>query len=260
MEPALDQMLAVLLALWWPFCRTLAMLSAAPMVGEAMVPVAVRVLLALVLSVVLLPTAQPPEVISPFSLHGIVVTAEQAVIGLLLGLAFHLAVSAVMLLGYMVSSQMGLAMAQMNDPMNGSSSDVVSAVLYILAAFVFFGMDGHLVAAGVLGASFQAWPVGGGLSALALQTLPLQVAWVFSGALLMAMPVVFAALVVQFGFGFLNRIAPALNLFSLGFTLVTVFGLFMLAPLVRYLPDHYLNLTRRTLEVLEQLMKAGGHG
>jgi flagellar biosynthesis protein FliR len=260
MEPAFDQMLAVLLALWWPFCRTLAMLSAVPMIGEAMVPVAARVLLALVLSVVLLPMAQPPEVISPFSLHGIVVTAEQAIIGLLLGLAFHLAVSAVMLLGYMVSSQMGLAMAQMNDPMNGSSSDVVSAVLYILAAIVFFGMDGHLVAAGVLGASFQAWPVGGGLSTLALQTLPLQLAWVFSGALLMAMPLVFAALVVQFGFGFLNRIAPALNLFSLGFTLVTVFGLFMLAPLVRYLPDHYLNLTRRTLEVLEQLMKAGGHG
>lgn len=260
MEPALDQMLAVLLALWWPFCRTLAMLSAAPMIGEAMVPVAVRVLLALVLSVVLLPMAQPPEVISPFSLHGIVVTAEQAIIGLLLGLAFHLAVSAVMLLGYMVSSQMGLAMAQMNDPMNGSSSDVVSAILYVLAVLVFFAVDGHLVVTGVLGASFRAWPVGSGVSALALQTLPLQVAWVFSAALLLAIPVIFSALVVQIGFGFLNRIAPAFNLFSLGFSLVTVFGLFMLTQMIRFLPDHYISLTQRTLELLEQLMRAGPHG
>jgi len=93
MELAFDQMLGTLLALWWPFCRVMATMSAAPMVGEAMVPVSVRVLLSLALAVVLLPVAQPPEVISPFSLRGIVVTGEQALIGLLIGLAFHLAVA-----------------------------------------------------------------------------------------------------------------------------------------------------------------------
>jgi flagellar biosynthetic protein FliR len=260
MELAFDQMLGTLLALWWPFCRVMATLTAAPMVGEAMVPMSVRVLLSLALAVVLLPVAQPPEVISPFSLRGIVVTGEQALIGLLIGLAFHLAVATIMLLGYMVSSQMGLAMAQMNDPMNGSSSDVVSAILYVLAVLVFFAVDGHLVVTGVLGASFRAWPVGSGVSALALQTLPLQVAWVFSAALLLAIPVIFSSLVVQVGFGFLNRIAPALNLFSLGFSLVTLFGLFMLMQMVRFLPDGYLSMTRRTLDMLEQLMKAAPHG
>lgn len=260
MELAFHQMLATLLALWWPFCRVLAMVSAAPMLGESMVPVSVRVLLSLVLAVILLPVAQPPQAISPFSLHGIVVTAEQALIGLLIGLAFHLAVSTILLLGYMLSSQMGLAMAQMNDPMNGTSSDVVSAFLYVLAVLVFFSVDGHLVLAGVLGASFRAWPVGSGVSSLALETLPLQVAWVFSAALLLAIPVIFSALVVQIGFGFLNRIAPAFNLFSLGFSLVTVFGLFMLTQMIRFLPDHYISLTQRTLELLEQLMRAGPHG
>ena len=65
---------------------------------------------------------------------------------------------------------------------------------------------------------------------------------------------------VQVGFGFLNRIAPALNLFSLGFSLVTLFGLFMLMQMVRFLPDGYLSMTRRTLDMLEQLMKAAPHG
>jgi flagellar biosynthesis protein FliR len=260
MELVFNQMLTTLLALWWPFCRVLAMLSAAPMIGESMVPVSVRVLLSLVLAIVMLPIAQPPTVISPFSLHGIVVTGEQALIGLLIGLSFHLAVSAILVLGYTLSSQMGLAMAQMNDPMNGTSSDVVSAFLYVLTILVFFSIDGHLVVTGVLGASFRAWPVGSGVSQLALETFPLQVAWVFTAALLLATPVIFSALVVQIGFGFLNRIAPSFNLFSLGFSLITVFGLFMLTQMVRFLPDHYLSLTTRTLDMLEHLLRAGPHG
>jgi len=53
MEPVFGQLLATLLAMWWPFVRLLAMLSFMPVVGENMVPVTVRVLLALALAVVL---------------------------------------------------------------------------------------------------------------------------------------------------------------------------------------------------------------
>ncbi|XAH22456.1 flagellar biosynthetic protein FliR [Xylophilus sp. GW821-FHT01B05] len=256
----IHQVLAMLMALWWPFCRVMAMLSAAPVIGENMVPITVRVLLSLVLAVVMLPVAQPAEVISPFSLGGIVATAEQAVIGFILGLAFHLVIAAIMVLGYLVSSQMGLAMAFMNDPMNGTSSDVVSGLLSVLAMLVFFAVDGHLVITGVVGASFRAWPVGSGVSQLALQTLPAAVAWVFSAALLLATPIIFSTLVVQIGMGFLNRVAPTLNLFSLGFSVITVFGLFMLGQLVRTVPEHYVHMTGQVLEMLRRIMQAGPHG
>lgn len=252
MELVPAQMLAALGALWWPFCRTLALLSAAPVIGENMVPVSVRVLLSLAIAVILLPAAQPVAAIEPFSLAAVAATAEQALIGLAIGLAFHLTIAVIMVLGYLVSSQMGLAMAVMNDPMNGTSSDVVSTLLYILAILVFFAIDGHLVVAGVLGASFRAWPVGAGFDAVGglLPMLAHAVAWVFAAALLLALPIVFSALVVQVGFGFLNRVAPALNLFSLGFSLVVVFGIFMLAYLVRFVPGHYVRLTNRVLEML----------
>jgi flagellar biosynthetic protein FliR len=46
-----------------------------------------------------------------------------------LGLAFHFAMSVIGVLGFIVSSQMGLSMAVMNDPLNGQSSDVTSALL-----------------------------------------------------------------------------------------------------------------------------------
>lgn len=255
MELALSQLPSLLSTLWWPFCRVLAMFSAAPIIGENMVPISVRVLLSLAFAVVLMPMSQPIAAIEPLSIHAVLATAEQALIGFVIGLAFHLTIAIVMVLGFMVSSQMGLSMAVMNDPMSGASSDVVSALLYILCILVFFSIDGHLVLAGVVGASFRAWPVGGGIDLLTMQTVAYNVAWVFSAALLLAVPVIFSALVVQLGFGFLNRVAPALNLFALGFSVVTIFGLFMLGHIVRSVPEHYIRLTNQVLEMLRAGMR-----
>lgn len=260
MDIAFSQLLALLSALWWPFCRILACFFAAPVLGEAMVPPTVRVLLALVMAVAMLPAAHVSATIDPWSMMGVLTTVEQVIIGVVLGMAFQLVMSAVMVLGYLVSSQMGLAMAVMNDPINGTSSDVVSSLLSVLFILVFFSIDGHLILAGVLGASFSAWPVGSGIENLALQSLAFNVAWVFSAALLLAVPVVFSALVVQLGFGFLNRIAPSFNLFSLGFSLVTLFGLFMLGHVVRFIPAHYLRMTNQVLEMLHHSLRAGSHG
>lgn len=253
MDALLLKLPALLTALWWPFCRSLAVLSMAPVLGEALVPVTVRILLALVLGVILMPVAAQGAVpIDPLSLQGLAATVEQAVIGLSIGLSLQLAIAAFQVLGYLASSQMGLAMAVMNDPLNGSASDAVSNLLFILCTLVFFAIDGHLVITGVLGASFKAWPVGAGWGQLSLQALALQVGWVFSAAMLLALPLVFSALVVQIGFGYLNRVAPTMNLFSLGFSVVTVFGVLMLWALVPALPAHYLQATQHTLDQLQQ--------
>lgn len=260
MELALDQLLPMLKALWWPFCRILALLSAAPVLGEAMVPAPVRILVSLALSIIMLPLTQGGAAIDPISLHGVIATVEQALIGGVLGLAFHLSMSAIMVLGYLVSSQVGFSMAVMNDPMNGTSSDVVSGLMSILCIMVFFAIDGHLVLSGVIGASFKAWPIGMGYGPLLLQTVAFNVAWVFSAAMLLALPIVFSTLVVQLGFGFLNRVAPSLNLFSLGFSVITLFGLLMLGQVLRHLPEHYIGMTGRILELLQQQMQAAGHG
>lgn len=260
MEHLLDQLLPMLNALWWPFCRVLAMLTAVPVLGEAVTPVTVRLLVALVLAILMLPLTQGAPAIDPLSLQGVLATLEQAVIGGVLGLAFHFAMSVIGVLGYLVSSQVGFSMAVMNDPMNGQSSDVVSALLSVLAIIVFFSIDGHLVVAGVIGQSFKAWPLGHGYGPLLLQSVAYNVAWIFSAAMLLAMPIVFSTLVVQLGFGFLNRVAPTLNLFSLGFSVITLFGLLMLGQVVRFIPEHYVRMTGQILELIRQQMQAAGHG
>lgn len=249
-------LLPMLNALWWPFIRNLALLSSAPIIGDAMVPLPVRVLLSLVLAFLLLPVTAGNADIDPFSLLGVVATIEQAVIGGVIGLALHFSMSVISMVGYLVSSQIGFSMAQMNDPINGSSSDVVSLLLSMLAILVFFSIDGHLVLTGVMGASFKAWPVGQGYGPLLLNAVAFNAAWIFSAAMLLALPIVFSTLVVQLGFGFLNRVAPSLNLFSLGFSLTTLFGLMMLVQVVRFLPEHYIAMTNQVLDMLRQQMGA----
>ena len=260
MEDVFSQLLPMLNALWWPFVRTLAMLTSSPVVGEAVTPVTVRILLSLVLAMIMLPLTSGAAVVDPFSMHGVMTTIEQAVIGGVLGLAFHFAMSVIGVLGFMVSSQMGFSMAVMNDPLNGQSSDVVSALLSVLAMIVFFAIDGHLVLAGVIGGSFRAWPLGHGYGPLLLQTVAYNVAWIFSAAMLLAIPIVFSTLVVQLGFGFLNRVAPSLNLFALGFSVITLFGLLMLGQVVRFIPEHYIRMTGQVLEMIRQQMQVAAHG
>ncbi len=257
-------LLPLMHALWWPFCRIMALLTTAPVLGEGAVPLPLRALLSVALSFVMLPLIHGAQATGgampdPFSLAGVVAMAEQAVIGGVLGLALQFAMAVMTMLGFLTSSQVGFSMAQMNDPVNGQASDVISGLLSLVAILVFFGIDGHLVLIGVVGESFRAWPVGSGYSPLLLASVALNLAWVFSAAVLLALPIVFSTMVVQIGFGFLNRVAPSLNLFSLGFSLVTLFGLLMLVQVVRFVPEHYVSMTNQILEMLSSQMRMA-HG
>jgi flagellar biosynthetic protein FliR len=252
-------LLPLISALWWPFARCMAMFTTAPVLGEAYVPLPVRALLSVALAFMMLPLTKGMPMPDPFSLAGVVAMVEQAVIGGAIGLAMQLTMAVVGMLGFLASSQIGFSMAQMNDPINGQQSDVISGMLGLVAILVFFAIDGHLVLVGVLGQSFRAWPVGSGYSGLLLHAIALNVGWVFAAAILLALPIIFSTLVVQIGLGFLNRVAPSLNLFSLGFSLVTLFGLMMLAQVVRFIPEHYVQMTNQVLEMLQQQMR-GAHG
>jgi flagellar biosynthetic protein FliR len=259
MLDVVNLLLPLIGALWWPFARCMAMFATAPVLGEAYVPLPVRALLSVVLAFMMLPLTKGAPMPDPFSLAGVVAMMEQAVIGGVIGLALQLTMAVVTMLGFLASSQIGFSMAQMNDPINGQQSDVVSGLLGLVAILVFFAIDGHLVLVGVLGQSFRAWPVGGGYAPLLLHTVALNVGWVFAAAILLALPIVFSTLVVQIGLGFLNRVAPSLNLFSLGFSLVTLFGLMMLVQVVRFIPEHYVQMTNQVLEMLQQQMRVA-HG
>jgi len=211
------QYLQSLLAYWWPFCRIMAVFSLAPMFSHKAISVRVRILLALALTLVLGAALPAPPNLDPLSLAGMLASIEQIAMGLLLGLALLLVFTVFTLIGDVVSTQLGLSMAVFNDPMNGvSSASIIYQLYFILLALLFFAIDGHLVTVSIIYQSFVYWPIGSGLFYDGLQTIAWSMAWVISAALLIALPIVFCMTLVQFCFGLLNRISPAMNLFSAG--------------------------------------------
>jgi len=260
MELLLPDLMRIAAAVVWPFCRIAAALAAAPILGDAMIPMRARALAAFVLAFTVQPGMPASPAVDLVSLSGVAVIAEQIAIGGLIGFVFHLVLSVLLAFGAIVSSQIGLSMAQMNDPMNGQSSDVLSNVMYVLFILLFFAVDGHLLMTHVLARSFDVWPIGSaGIDVSALKRFVMAVGWMFSAAMAMALPVTFATLVVQVGLGMLNRAAPTLNLFSLGFSITTLFGLLLVVLLLPSLPDHYHRMVTHVLDLYDDLAAHGDH-
>lgn len=252
------QYLNGLLAYWWPFCRIMAVFAFAPLFNNKAIPLRVRVVLALAITVVLASALPTPPTIDPLSALGLLTAFEQIAMGLLLGVSLALVFTVFTLVGDIVSTQLGLSMAVYNDPANGvSSSSIIYQLYFILLVFLFLAVDGHLVTISILYQSFVYWPIGSGVHWDGLQTLVQALAWVISAALLIALPMVFCMTLVQFCFGLLNRISPAMNLFSLGFPMAILAGLVLILVTLPNLSEGYLHLTRELLGNIGRMLTEG---
>lgn len=256
-----SELLQLLLAYWWPFCRIMALFSLAPLFNHKALPPQVRILLALALTLGLAGSLPPPPEIEPLSLFGLAVALEQVAFGLLLGLGLQMVFAVYTLVGGVVATPMGLSMAQVNDPVNAvSSSPILYQVYFALLVFLFFTIDGHLITASILYQSFIHWPIGSGLHYDGFATVLQAFAWVLSAAALIGAPVVFCMMLVQFCFGLLNRISPAMNLFSLGFPIAITSGLLLIYFTLPNIAESYLHLTRELLDNLDVMLRSDSDG
>ncbi|BAN49952.1 flagellar biosynthetic protein FliR [Metapseudomonas resinovorans] len=257
----LSQYLHQLQSYWWPFCRIMAVFGIAPLFSHKALPARLRVLLALALTLALAAALPPMPAIEPLSARGLLTALEQVAFGLLLGLALMLVFAIFGMVGDVIATQLGLSMALFNDPVNGvSSSSIIFQLYFILLVFLFFAIDGHLLVVSILFQSFIYWPVGSGLHYSGLQAVLQSLGWVFSAAVLVSLPLVFCMSLLQFCFGLLNRISPAMNLFSLGFPMAIIAGLMCIQLTLPNLPESYLHLTRELLDNLGRILVEGRNG
>ena len=213
----------------WPFIRISAVVAVAPIFGNRSVPLRLRVGIAVVLTLVIAPLVPPMPVVDPISITGTVITGQQVLVGLSLGFAVRLSFIVLEVAGQQIAQVMGLGFAAMVDPQNGVSVPVVSQFYLILATLVFLALDGHLLVIEVLAESFLTLPVAvNGVERSGLWNLINSAGWVFSGAVLMALPAMGALLLVNLGFGVMSRSAPQLNIFAVGFPATLIFGFVMM--------------------------------
>ena len=236
--------------LWWPFFRMGAAMLAMPFFGDALIPVWVRALLALSLAVLTAPLMPAMPAVDLLSFSAIFLALEQAVWGIIFGLIIHLLFSVLTMLGQIVSLQMGLGMAVMNDPVNGMSVAILGRMFLIFSTLLFLALEGHLLVIDILVQSFSIWPVGSGLAEPSLQGVINMFGWMFASALALALPAIVSMLLANISFGVMNRAAPSLNVYALGFPMTMLLGLFSILLSVSGVPGRYTELVHVTLEQL----------
>jgi flagellar biosynthetic protein FliR len=243
-----------LLALMLPFFRIMALLSFAPILDNKAFSRRAKAGLALTLSIIITPMLPEHVVLTELlSVRTILLVGEQLLWGMLFGLILRLVFVTLQTAGQILAMNMGLGMATMNDPVNGVNSTVISQIITVFATLLFFIMDGHLLLVTVLYKGFTYWPIGQAINRPTLKLLVESFGWIISGATLIALPTTFVMMIVQGGFGLLNRISPSLNLFSLGFPISMLFGLLCVSMMISNIPGHYLNLTTEILSMLDSV-------
>ena len=243
---------------FWPFVRIAAFFTVAPIFGARFVPARIRIVLAAAVTLLTVPLLPAPPAVAPVSIDGLLITAQQVIIGVALGFIVQLVFDAVGLGGQLLANSMGLSFAFNVYPMRGASTAAVGQLYLLLITMTFVALNGHLAFLEAVVGGFRTLPVGGsGFGAPAAWLVLSFGGHLFAGAVAVALPGMTALLIVNLAFGVMSRAAPSLNLFAVGFPITLVFGLVVIFVGLPAVQQNFLDLVAQALDAVREL-QAGG--
>jgi flagellar biosynthesis protein FliR len=237
----------------WPMLRISAVLLTAPPFSTAAFNLRIRILLAVALTVFVLPLYEWPR-IDPVSAAGLVEVFNQILIGAVMGLVLQVVVASLVVAGQAMSAAMGLSMANLIDPAVGNVP-ILSQFLLVLSTLMFVGFGGHAIVVKLILQSFESLPVGASFAGQDLYGRVLRwSAMTFLGGVMLALPVLATLLLVNVGLGVVTRAAPSLNIFAVGFPALILVGLALLAFSAEGIGARTEWLWFQAFEVLRQIL------
>lgn len=225
-----DQQIAVFIQQYlYPFARIGALFMVMPVIGARTVAPRVRLALAFLLTLIVVPLLPPLPARPSLSLSSLIFVAQEVVTGIGAGFMLQIVFQVFVLGGQFIAMKMGLGFASMNDPTNGVQTTVLSQFFLMLTTLLFVSINGHLALIELLVASFTSLPAGTWFLRAEMLQAPLSLAsWMFSAALVFSLPVLTSLLFVNIAFGVMSRAAPQLNIFAVGFPFTLVVGLVLI--------------------------------
>jgi flagellar biosynthetic protein FliR len=164
----------------------------------------------------------------PFNLALLVFS--EVLLGMVLGAMVHFIFVGLQVGGEVIGFQMGLSMITLADPGTGTQLTATSFLMQSVAMAIFLSMDGHLYILSALIGSFNLIAPGQlFLSPPALNDLIHLSAQMFSLALKIAGPVIGCLFLVELGLALMAKVAPQMNLLTLGFPIKIALGLMLLS-------------------------------
>ena len=227
------------------FVRMAAALMIMPGIGEAYIPVQIRLgaaaMLTLAIAPIVLPTIPTlPEL--PIQLFLLIL--GELVIGLLIGAAARLTMSALHVAGTVIAFQSSLGFALFVDPTQGTQGALVATFLTLLGLVLIFASGLHMLTLRALADSYILFNPGslpnvGDFSALAVKYISSS----FKVGIQIAAPFIVFSLTFYVGLGVLARLLPQIQVFFIGIPLQIFLALTILsiviAPAMIWFLDHF---------------------
>lgn len=217
--------------------RALAFLASSPVFSARFIPLQFRLYLAFLLSVLAFTAWQPqhgPLVELPMGTF-VMAAVNELLMGLALGTIISLLLLAFQFAGTLAGYQMGLSIVNVLDPQSQQQVSLIGDFFFVTATLGFLELNLHLDILRLWQRSFELAPPGG--FTLGAGQGELNLVLELAGGLLklglqIAMPLLLFLILLDAALGILARVVPQMNVFIMGSTLKTAFGLIILAMLI----------------------------
>jgi flagellar biosynthesis protein FliR len=230
------------------FARIGAMVMLMPGLGEANIPVRIKLSIALLLTLIILPLHRSAYHIDMESMSALVVLMlHEIIIGVVLGATARVTLSALQVAGSIIAQQMGLGFVTSVDPTQGQQGLLVGNFLTILGVTLLFATDSHHLVIAALNESYTIFSPGetmasGDVAALATRAF----AAAFKIGLQLSAPFLVFGLVFNIGLGVLARLMPQMQVYFVGVPLSIFAGFlilgFVLAAMMGTFLDYFIGV------------------
>ncbi len=206
--------------------RMAAFVFSAPLLSSTNVPIPLKVMFAVLLSVVLVPAANVITTNLVVASENIILLALREVfIGLFLGFLMRMFFFTINIAGELISISMGLASAQVFNPALGTQTNVMEQIKSIVATLLFLGFNGHHFFLMGMAQSLDLLPIGiAGFNPNAFASASVAAETAFVLGLKMAAPVVVAVFIANLSMGVLGRAVPQINVLVTSLTVTISVG------------------------------------
>lgn len=233
--------------------RMSGMLLVAPFFAASSISTPIRVMLTVSISLLLSSVVVVP-LVDLFSLDAALILAREAIIGLMIGLIYQVIFAAIAMAGEQIAFSMGLGFASMIDPQTGGQSPVITQFLSILLVLIFLSVEGHHLLIRQVSASYLTMPIEIRFDTEVFLGIARSAALIFSVALLFSMPIIVSLFCSNLLIGLLTRVAPQMNIFSVGFPATILIGIALLLILVPNMSDSLAGLVENAAALTRRLI------
>ena len=242
----LQSFIAAHLFVWYlVFTRIGAAFMVMPVIGESFVPVRVRLLLALIVSVLVAPLLQnqmPAEPSSPLGLFSLL--ASEILIGVFIGSIPRLLFGSFEVAGMIIAMQSGLSNAFVFNPSLSSQGSLPGSVLAWLGLLLIFVSDLHHLLILAILHSYELFRPGSPLPTEDFYHMVLDlVSQSFMIGVEMSAPFLVTGLLLALVLGIMSRLSPQMQVFMVFMSAQVGYGLFLfavtLAAMLKFWLGHF---------------------